>query len=90
MTEAFLNFLEETLEELNDETEFLNNEADDDEARGGRENIREYKNQIEQEILKHYGTDFPEDFRNIHVDMPDDLRNEIMSNIYGENWRYEE
>lgn len=89
LTEAFLNFLEETLEEINDETEFLNNEADDDEAREARENIRGYKNQIEQEILKHYGTDFPEDFKEMYIDMPDDLRNEIMSNIYGENWRYE-
>ena len=104
LKETFKAFLEETISEIETEENFIDKifdclddrdngvtdccEYDDDEEMiEARENIEDCKDRIKQEIRTRYGTKFPEDLK--RFPMPNDLRQEIMSYIYGENWSKE-
>lgn len=104
LKETFKAFLEETISEIKIEEDFIDKifdclgdrdngvtdycgYDDDEEIIKARENIEDCKDRIKQEIRTRYGAKFPEDLERFA--MPDDLRQEIMSYIYGENWSKE-
>lgn len=91
LTTRFESFLEEELEEIEEAKELLEEHendseyTDDDEVDDAYDCIKEHVRNIEEEIISHYSLDFPEDLDQFEI--PDDLRDEIMTRLYCNNWR---